>query len=176
MSSLSTEYEKLVLKIINNPNLNQAYDHLKKVVPDIDTWESLSIRLEYGDEACERINTLILCGETEEPWTTWQAFEKVAIVLNGRQLLGDVVQELDSREIAYTVSILKESYPNENFNDDVCDFMVGILLNEGFLVAPPTLSFLQPFLPLRKLNTDQQKIQAAYIMEVEDYVRLKRAG
>lgn len=150
----------------------QAYLDIKKDHPDIDEWLSTSITATFGDAMLDIIQAGSVCYTTLEPWETPLAFEKVVIVLNGRMVLGDISQDIDIREIFYAVKVLKATFPDKQFNDYVTKFIAAIAVNDGYAVLPELLSFVQPFLPVKKLTAAQEKIQQMYLSECYSYAAL----
>lgn len=156
-------------------SIKKLHDVLLKRFPNLDEWLSESITHEFGDSA-DVVQAAILASSTDLPWTDIRAFEKIVVALNDREVIGDIFQELDAREIAYGVSTLQRDFPEEQFNDDVCKFIAYRLQMEGIVIAPPSLEFVQPFITLMQLSADQQQVQRAYMEEVESYIKLMNSG
>lgn len=153
-------------------NIKNVYDKVKGIHPDIDSWETVSIRMEFGPDAVDSIAAAILCGSTDEPWLSLRAFEKVAIVINDRPVMVDILQDLLPRDLAYAVTVLKTYWPNEKFNDEVAKYTAAVFDINGIVVAPTEVEFIQPFLPLVRLSEDQATVQKAYIQEIKDYCEI----
>lgn len=149
------------------------YNAISAEHPDISDWEAESIALEFGADMVDYVCACNLLFHTDLPWENWRAFEKVCAVLNDRPVLGDVVQDMDSKEINFAVHIMKKYFPDEAFNDEVCGFMIAELLDDGVMVCPPTLSFLQDFIPKRFLTKEQEQLQLAYMNEMDTYTAIK---
>lgn len=146
------------------------YKELEEAHPGITEWESESIVHEYGIGALDIISTIINCATTLGPWENWRIFEKVAVVLNRREVIGDIVQELDPREATYAVYLLKKAFPDRQFNDEVSSF-IGLWYKEGGLVvAHPEVSFIQPYLRLVRLTTEMEEVQRRYLEEISAYI------
>lgn len=150
-----------------------AYNAISQAHPDIGDWEAESIAAELGADVVDYVCACNLLFHTDLPWENWRAFEKVAVVLNDRPVVGDIIQDLDSREICFAAYIMKKHFPNEAFNDDVCQFMVAELLDDGIIVCPPSLEFLQPHMPKKYLDREQEQMQIAYMNEMEVYTKIK---
>ncbi len=151
-----------------------AYLRAKRTHPDIDNWDATAIRCEYPDNADE-INAGSICATTSLPWEAPIVFEKVALVMNDRPVLWDVEQALSPAEVTFAVSRLKQKYPDEAFNDTVVNHIIKICGDYGLVIMPDELSFAQPFIPLKHLSDDQQRIQTLYLREVKDYLISKGA-
>lgn len=157
------------------PHGQQIFDIYKEAKithPDIDEWLSQAIALEYNPELVNYIQVGSLCSTTREPWETIRAFEKVVVVLNGRPVFCDVMQDLDIKEIAYAVAVLKAYFPDEMFNDVVSQYIAIEAIEEGFVILPENLEFAQRFLPVTYLDRDQEQIQQLYLDEVAAYTVL----
>ena len=152
-------------------SIKKLYDVLVKKIPNLSDWLSESITHEFGDTA-DIVQVAILASTTDLPWTDIRAFEKVVVALNDREVLGDIYQDLDAREIGWGVHVLRSDYPSEQFNDDVCKFIAYRLQMEGIVIAPPSLDFVQPFMQLIPLSKEQQVVQKAYMEEIESYIKL----
>lgn len=139
---------------------------------DIDDWLSESISLEFGNDKLDIISASSACFTSDRPWEDFRVFEKVALVLNDRYVFGDIVQDLDVKEIAYAVTLLKKMFPDNLFNDEVSKFIAIEAADEGFVILPEVLEFAQRFIPVTYLDRAQEQIQMAYLQEVEDYKAL----
>lgn len=157
-------------------NIHSLYEAIKAKHPNIDSWDSVSVRLEFGSEGTDAVAASILCGASSEPWESFRAFEKVAVVINNRQVIPDILQDLQPKEIAYAAFMLKYYWPKEQFNDEVTKYMASVLDECGFVVAPAQLTFVQPFLKLLKLSPEQAAIQKTYLQEVDDYCGLMKGA
>lgn len=154
-------------------NLKRIYKQISLEHPDIDTWEATSVRMEVGEGFADQVLAAITCETTDEPWENFRAFEKVAIIINDRDIIPNIIQNLCPRELAYAAYVLKRDWPDKLFNDEVCKYIASVYDEWGFVVAPPTVSFIQPFLKLIKLTKSQASIQESYLTEIENYVKLK---
>jgi hypothetical protein len=157
---------------IQGKEIFETYNRLKAEHPDLDEWVSEAIALEFGEDMLDVIHTAAVCHESYLPWLDWRAFEKVAVVINGREVIGDIVQDLDPKEIAYAALVLKAYFPDHEYDEEVCRYMALILADSGLVIAPPQLDFLQPYLPMVKLDADQEKVQEIYLSRVLEYIRL----
>ena len=146
------------------------YKELEDAHPGISEWESESIVHEYGLGSLDIIATIINCATTLGPWENWRVFEKVAVVLNRREVIGDIVQELEPREATYAVYLLKQAFPERQFNDDIASF-IGLWYKEGGLVVAHTeVDFIQPYLRLIKLTPEMEAVQRRYLEEISTYI------
>ena len=152
----------------------KLYDNLKKVYPDLDTWEAES----YGDtfsnieNAKDILPVVVLCETTRLPWEDLLVFQKVCLIINERDVFFDIKQDLSINEIAYAVSILKQRYPDELFNDSVSEYIATEAIDEGFVVLPHVIHFAQRFIPNYYINKDQEELQRIHLQEAENYKTL----
>lgn len=153
-------------------DLKNLYKAVSSKYPDIKDWEAASIGMEFGQETVDPIETAIICETTRLPWEAPEVFNKVAVVINDRPVLGTLLQDLSPNEVCYAVSVMVRDYPADKFNDEVSQYIALILSNWGFCIAPFDVKFVQRFLVLKKLSIDQQKMQRAYLEEVEEYKKL----
>lgn len=149
-----------------------CYLTAKKKYPDIDEWLAISVMHEFDEEQASAILAMGCCYTTDRPWEDFRVFEKVVLVLNERLVFGDIIQDLDIKEIAYAICILKRLFPDKLFNDEIAKYIAIEATQEGFVVLPPELSFAQRFIPITYLKRDQEQIQALYLEEVEGYKSL----
>ena len=156
----------------------KLYDDLKVAYPDIDKWEAESIALEvpHIEEADDIIPAVSLCENTREPWEDLLVFQKLCLLINGRLVFFDVEQNLTIREIAYAVSIIKQRYPNELFNDEVSKYIATEAIEEGFVVLPEVISFAQRYIPNYFISPEQEPVQMAYINEANNYIDLMNSN
>lgn len=154
----------------------KVYNELEKEHPGIKDWEAESIAHEYGPEAVDIVSTIINCATTLGPWESWRIFEKVAIVLNKRPVIGDIVQELEPREVVYAVHLLKKAFPERDFNDDVAQFISIWFKEGGLVVAHPIVKFIQSYLRLIKLTPEMEKIQGRYLEEINAYIEVMESS
>ena len=148
------------------------YLHAKEQYPDLDDWEPESVMAEYGEEGRDAIMVAKFCFTTRMPWEDMQVFEKTVVVLNGRPLFGDVMQDLDVREISFAVDMMKAIFPDELFNDVIAKYIAIEATHEGFVILPENLGFAQRFVPVIYLSREQEHVQLAYLEEVETYKQL----
>jgi hypothetical protein len=150
----------------------KLYDLAKKEHPDIDEWLAASVYEELGDKA-DAVLAASTCENSDTPWEDPAVFEKIALVINERPVFSDLKQDISLKEIAYAVDVLKRRYPEDAFNDVICQYIAGVASEEGILVMPVQLSFVQRFLPVIKLTQDQETAQEAYLQEIEDYIAIR---
>lgn len=148
----------------------KTYSAAKKVHPDIDEWLVESVRHEFG-ELADSIIAGSVCATTEEPWESPQVFERVVLLLNNREVVGDLEQELSVPEIAYAVERLKKEFPEELFNADIAKYIVAVALGSGNYILPPELSFAQGYIPVTKLTPAQEEVQRLHLSNVKDYIK-----
>ena len=150
----------------------RAYDEAKKLHPDIDEWSAETVFDEFPDVA-DAILAGSACEETDEPWENPVVFEKVALVINDRPLFADMRQLLSAKEITYAVDYLKKRYPEDNFNADVAAYIASTISEEGLVVMPEQLQFVQGFIPFVPLDKSQEAMQELYLREIDDYLEVK---
>jgi hypothetical protein len=150
----------------------EFYLSAKAKHPDIDDWLAESVVAEYGYDSLDAIQAIRACFVTDLPWEEFRVFEKVVLVLNDRLVFGEIVQDLDIKEIAYAVSILKGMFPENMFNDEISKYIAIEATQEGFIVLPEELEFAQRFIPVSYLTREQEQVQMAYLQEVADYKKM----
>lgn len=163
---------------MHGANVFKYYNNIKKVYPDIDTWEHEAIEEELRgkEDSADVVFAVGLCDTTQKPWEDLLIFQKVALILNDRRVFFDIKQDLDIKEISYAVQCLKEQYPEELFNDEVAQYIATEALDEGFLVMPKELHFVQRYIPNLFINPEQEKMQKLYLNEVHNYTALMEAN
>lgn len=154
----------------------EYYMQAKAQHPDIDEWLPESVTLEFGEDNLDTIMAAKYCFTSDMPWEDMRVFEKVVLVLNGRLVFGEIMQDLDVREIAYAVAVMKRLFPENLFNDEIAKYIAIEATQEGFVVLPPEIGFAQRFLPMVYLSREQEQVQMAYLQEVADYVQLIDRG
>lgn len=152
------------------PEIFKAYKEAKAKFPDFNTWVAEAIRAEFGDDYVAPLMTAKILATTRLPWENPTVFENVALTLNGREVFPDVEQDISVKEIAFAVRCMKSEYPEEDFNDYVCQYFAAEAGEEGIAVLPEELSSAQRFIPLLYLDKEQQSIQNEYLAEIRDYV------
>lgn len=140
--------------------------------PDIDTWEAESVAKELGEDKVDAIQAAMLCEMCMAPWEDMTVFSKVALTLNDRLIYGDAQQDLDIKEIAYAVDIMKAEYPDNLFNDEVAKYIACEAIDEGFVVLPVSLAFAQHLIPNVFINPEQEQVQILCLNEVNAYKAL----
>lgn len=148
------------------------YNKAKSKFADFDTWIAESIREEYGPEFVAPLMAAKICKTTRLPWENVEVFENVVLVLNGREALPGVDQEISVKEIAFAVATLKQEFPNDEFNDFICQYFAAEAGEEGIVVLPEELSAGQRYIPMIYLNEEQQHVQKLYLEEIRDYVNI----
>ena len=101
------------------------YKKAKSKFADFDTWIAESIREEYGPEFVAPLMAAKICKTTRLPWENVEVFENVALVLNGREALPGIDQEISIKEIAFAVATLKQEFPDDEFNDFICQYFAA---------------------------------------------------
>lgn len=154
--------------------LFKLYNDIKVAYPTIDDWEAESIGAELAhiDNADDIIPAISLCETSRQPWEDLLVFQKVCLVLNGRDVFFDVKQDISIKEILFAVRTLKIRYPEEMFNDEVAQYIATEAIDEGFVFLPKELSFAQRYIPNYFIDSVQEIVQQAYINEAENYVDL----
>lgn len=148
------------------------YDEAKLKFPDLVDWDATAVREEFGYMNQAPIMAAKICKTTRLPWTDATVFENVALVLNGREAIPDVDQDISVKEIAFAVACLKHEFPNDDFEAPVLKYFAAEAGEEGMVVLPPELKGGEQYIPPIYLNEEQQKIQNAYLDECKDYVQI----
>ena len=99
------------------------YLSIKAQFPDIDSWTAESVVAEFGEENMNTIKAIGTCFTTDVPWEDFRVFEKVVLCLNDRLVFGDIVQDLDIKEIALAVHVMKKLFPEKDSGS--CGFVKG---------------------------------------------------
>lgn len=146
------------------------YAKIKAAEPDIDDWLTEVVAHEYGYELADIIQAVSVCTTTQAPWEDVDVFQNVVLVLNGRPVFGDMLQDITIKEIAYAVLCLKRQFPDENFNDDVAKYIAFEAIEDGLMFLPDILKFAQSHITIENLNEDQRAMQRLYMQEIMDYV------
>lgn len=147
----------------------RKYDEAKAKFPDFDSWISEAVREEFGEDLRSALMAAKICKTTRLPWENPDVFEKIAIVLNGREVLPDVIQDASMKEITFAVQVLQKEFPEDAFNDMVCTYFVAEAQEEGMCIFPECMSFAQPYMPPIFLTDEQQTIQNQYLEECKVY-------
>lgn len=147
----------------------RLYDAAKEKFPDFDSWVSEAVRDEFGEDKRDALMAAKICKTTRLPWENPDVFEKIALVMNGRTILPDVIQDASMKEITFAVQVLKKEFPEDDYNDTMCTYFVAEAEEEGMCVFPPCLSFAQPLMSPRFLTEKQQSIQNEYLEECKVY-------
>lgn len=152
------------------PEIFREYNKAKKKFPDLDTWVAEAIRSEFGEDLLGPIMAAKIAKTSRLPWENPTVFENIVLVLNGREVIPDVDQDVTIKEIAFAVKCLKAEFPDEEFNDYICQYFAAEAGEEGIAILPPELASGQRFIPPLFLNKEQQSIQNEYLAEIKDYV------
>lgn len=148
------------------------YKKAKATHPDFDTWVAEAIREEYGPEFVPPLMAAKICYTTRLPWENVEVFENIVLVMNGRDAIPGIDQDISIKEIAFAVATLREEFPDDEFNDFICQYFAAEAGEEGIVVLPPELSSGQRFIPMIYLNEEQQQVQNMYLEEIRDYVKV----
>ena len=140
--------------------------------PEMGSWLATTMFETFGQEKADRLMAIEAMFTDNRAWEDIRLFEKVVLVLNGRMLFADIMQELDVKEISYAVHIMRETFPERMFNDEVSKYIAIMATKEGVLVLPPPIHFAQRFLPLIKLDKGQEQVAMAILHECTDYTDL----
>lgn len=152
------------------PEIFAEYKKAKEKFKDFDTWVAEAVRSEFGDDLVAPLMAAKIAKTTRLPWENPVVFENVALVLNGREVIPDVTQDISVKEIAFAVKCLRTEFPDDDFNDYVCQYFAAEAGEEGMTVLPPELKSAQRFIPPIFLNKEQQAIQNEYLEETKVYV------
>lgn len=149
------------------PFLFKEYEHAYGKYPDIDSWCAATVYKEFPDIA-EEILAESICHTSELPWEDPAVFAKVALIINGREPIAEIQQELSVPEIAYAVNKLHACFADEHFNDAVASYIAAVCIEEGYTIAPKVLSFAQPRIPITQLTPEQRSILDAKLRAVDE--------
>lgn len=145
----------------------RQYDLAKEKFPDFDTWVSEAVHDEFGEDLRDVLMAAKICKTTRLPWENPDVFEKIALVLNGRMVLPNVIQDATMKEITFAVECLQKEFPDDEFSDLLHTYFIAEADEEGMVVLPPCLSFVK--MPPVFLNEEQQHIQNEYLEECKVY-------
>ena len=155
-------------------NVKGYYENLKKTFPDIDSWLYESITHEFGENNADKVQVLITLNNSNLAWENYFMFEKVAIILNDRELLSSIRQELSPMEVAYAAIWLKKEFPERVLEDEVLKYIADIFVNDGLIIAPSTLQVLEKYLPILSLTKEQREVQRAHLRQIETYINFRK--
>lgn len=147
----------------------KEYERAKEKFPDLDNWVSEAICDEFGEDMRSVLMAAKICKTTTLPWTNPDVFEKIAIVLNGREVLPDIIQDATMKEITFAVQVLQKEFPDEEFGELLHTYFAAEADEEGMCILPPCLSFAQYKISPVFLNSEQQHIQNEYLEECKVY-------
>jgi hypothetical protein len=153
------------------PEVFRLFEDCKRKHKDIDTWVAEAVRAEFGADKMPAIMAAKICKNSRLPWENASVFENIALVLNGREVFPEIDQDITVKEIAYAVKVMKSQFPDEDFNDYVCQYWAAEAGEEGIAVLPPELKSAQRFIPPLFLNKEQQEVQNLYLEEIADYIK-----
>ena len=154
-------------------DIKAAYAALTAKYSDIAEWLHDSYIRTFGDTTADDVELIVLLNTSDEPWENPEVFEKAVVILNNREVIGDMTQEISPIEIAYAVSTMKKNFPDNQFNDSVAAYITRIFDEYGLVVAPPELSFIKHLLPILKLTPGQEAVQKAQLKEIATYIKYK---
>lgn len=146
--------------------LFKSYEEAYGAHPDIDTWCANAVYNEYPSEGDEILAESV-CHTSELPWEDAEVFKRIALAINGREIL-PIDQELSVPEIAKAVYKMHKVFPEEEFNDTVASFIAAQCVEEGYTVVPKVLAFVQPRIPVTQLTHAQQEVLEAKLRAVEE--------
>lgn len=147
----------------------KLYNAAKKEFPDFNSWVAEAISSEFGYDKLGPLMAAKICKTTRGTWEKPDVFERIVLVLNGREVIPDVDQDVSIKEIVFAVRVLRKEFPNDEFNDSVCQYFAAEAGEEGMLILPPELKAAQRYMPVIFLNKEQQSIQNAYLDECKVY-------
>lgn len=94
---------------------------------------------EHSRAKIQAIKTLHL---VDTPWTSWQVFEKVIQALNNNVPRWELMQAPSLEQLYAGIDIIEE-IRQEDFSDEVKQYMAAAVLNEDVFFVPPPLDFIQ---------------------------------
>lgn len=148
----------------------REYEKAKSKFKDLDTWTAEAIKAEFGADKQGPLMAAKIAKTTKLPWKNPTVFENIALVLNGREALPDVDQDISVKEISYAVKVLNSEFPNDEFDEAILKYFAAEAGEEGMTVLPPNMRGGQKYIPNIFLNIEQQHIQKAYLEECQAYV------
>lgn len=80
---------------------------------------------------------------TDAFWTVPDVFENTVIAFNGEEPTIGVLEGFEVHEAAWTIVELRRLGRSEAFEHDVLAYAAGVMGDQGWVLAPPELSFLQ---------------------------------
>ena len=86
-------------------------------------------------------------------WEKWDVFEKVCCAFNSVQPTFDTIQYLSAGQIAYAIDCANQ-LRNNQFSNEVKSYIAAKLKDEGLVVAPKSLEFVQAQLTEITLEMD----------------------
>jgi hypothetical protein len=109
-------------------------------------WEPETLRhtldrdgVDLDDEVMNSIQALQVICKTNAPFEEWHVFEKVGQALNNNPVSFGHVQPLEMDEIAYTIKILQDIRPKEEFEDDIKGYIAAAAKEAGMVYLPEDL-------------------------------------
>jgi len=108
-----------------------------------------SIKEDTGEYAAPVNNNKIMAIKvmmrSDQPWTSWNVFEKVAVAFNNRVPNFGFTEYLSPLEIANAVSLMNDIREME-WGDEVRVYVAAITRDHGFSYLPEPLNFAQDML------------------------------
>jgi len=188
MQSLTNKEASLsVLKIYSI--LNDAYDKEWWHWEPETLWQTLAMEhsITGDDDLKNLVMALQLCVTTNQPFESWNIFEKVGHAFNGNTVNFEVVQPLEPQEAALTIRILRTIRPEEKFASEISGYLAAVAKNAGVVVLLPMQFTEEAQGFLNEMGNDQTlaaallrgadtesadyKIQAARLKEIEQYIK-----
>jgi len=116
------------------------------------TWEQETIESEIqrvfksqiSEHAKAKIQTVKTLHVSDGPWQSWNVFEKIVHGLNNNIPRWDIMQAPSLEQLYAGVDVMM-SIRDEEFKDEVKQYIAAAVLNEDVFFVPPPLDFVQEF-------------------------------
>lgn len=89
-----------------------------------------------GEISRNKIQALLLAETTDVPWIDWDTFENSGQAWNDFLPIFGSFQPLTPMQVAFTVSILREVRPDEEFGNEINAYIAAVLDEHGWAYAP----------------------------------------
>lgn len=138
---------------------------LETLGPQCLTWDYAALRAELeerwgqvGNVTWQRIMALTVLHLHNIAWVEWEVFENMVAAIMGEIPLFSFVQPPEAEEIAIALETFKRVDASHAFSEEVKDYIVASLLNDGFWYLDGTpLSIAQSSLTTYDLREDIQR-------------------
>jgi hypothetical protein len=120
---------------------------IKEFGPDYLGWEPETLWLEIGrnwgvataESSRNKIQAMRTCHVSDQPYTSWGVFEKVAGGLMGLSPKFDLIQRATPHRAAAALEIMSQARDNRPVSDQVYKYIAACLLDAGMVYGPGPL-------------------------------------